>query len=257
LDEDGRLYHTGLLRKDVGKIALLPGDPDRVTKIARSLRKPRTLNEHREFKSVGGYVGRDYVVAVSTGIGGPSTAICVEELARLGVRMMIRVGTCGAIDRGSRIGSVIIADAAIRMEGTSYQYAPLGYPASSSPEVALALRDSAESLKKRFELGLVASTDSFYPGQGRKSYGGYYPKSIVASMDELRGMKVLAFEMESATLFTLARIFGIKAGCVLGVVANRQTDEFKPGAGEEAAIEVAIESVPRLGKLTSAQATRA
>jgi uridine phosphorylase len=231
----------------VGRVALLPGDPDRVSKIAKRFEKPRVLNEHREYSSMGGFLGGEYVVAVSTGIGGPSAAICIEELARLGVREMIRVGTCGALNRGTRLGSVIIADASVRMEGTSYQYAPVGYPASSSPKLVVALEEAAKSLRKPFEVGLVASTDSFYPGQGRSSYGGYLPATRIRLVDELRELKVLAFEMESATLFTLARIFGLTAGCVLGVVANRATQEFRPGAGEEAAIDVAVGAVRRLG----------
>ncbi|HME19231.1 MAG TPA: nucleoside phosphorylase [Nitrososphaerales archaeon] len=246
---NGRLYHVNLGKGDVGRIALLPGDPDRVPEIARRFKKARVLSSHREYTACGGYVGKEYVVVMSTGIGGPATAIAVEELARLGVKVMVRVGTCGAISRRARVGSVLIPDASVRMEGTSSQYVPAGYPAAASPEVVLSLRDAAVALKKPFTLGTVASTDSFYVGQGRKSYGGYFPSENASLIRDLSSANVLGFEMECATLFTLARVFGLKSGAVLAVVANRVTDEFRAGAGVDAAIDVAIESVRRFSKL--------
>jgi len=247
-DVRGKLYHVNLGKGDVGRIALLPGDPDRVPDIARRFKRARTLSSHREYTTYGGYIGREFVVAMSTGIGGPAAAIAVEELARLGVRVILRVGTCGAISRDVKVGSVIIPDAAVRMEGTSSQYVPLGYPAAASPEVVLALRDAASALGKPYSMGSVASTDSFYVGQGRKSFGGYFPSDKAALIADLDRAKVLGFEMECATLYTLSRVFGLKAGAVLAVVANRVTDEFKPGAGIEAAIDVAVEAVGRFKK---------
>ena len=246
--EKGKLYHVNLGKDDVGRIALLPGDPDRVPEIARRFRKARALSTHREYTAYGGYVGDEYVVAMSTGIGGPAAAIAVEELARLGVKVMVRVGTCGAISRGIRLGSVIIPDSSVRLEGTSAQYVPIGYPAVASPDVVLALRDAAAALKKPFTMGTVASTDSFYVGQGRKSFGGYFPSGRASLMDDLSSANVLAFEMECATLYTLARVFGLKSGAVLAVVANRATDEFRPSAGVDESIDVAIEGVRRFGK---------
>ena len=244
-DEKGRLYHVSLGKGDVGRVALLPGDPDRVPEIAKRFREPRVLSSHREYTAYGGYVGKEYVVAMSTGIGGPATAIAVEELARLGVKVMVRVGTCGAISRKARLGSVLIPDASVRMEGTSAQYVPQGFPAAASPEVVVALRDAAASLKKTFAVGTVASTDSFYVGQGRKSFGGYFPSAAGSLIEDLGAANVLGFEMECATLFTLARVFGLKSAAVLAVVANRATDEFRPGAGVDEAIDVAVEGVRR------------
>lgn len=188
------------------------------------------------------------ILVMSTGIGGPATAIAVEELARLGVKVMIRVGTCGSIIPKARVGSVIIADAAVRMEGTSAQYVQSGYPAAATPGVVLALCDAARSLNTVVTVGVAASTDSFYVGQGRKSFGGYFPSEKAGLVADLRQARVLCFEMEAATLFTLGRLFGVSTGAVFAVVANRATNEFRPGAGVDAAIDVAVASVKRLKK---------
>jgi uridine phosphorylase len=247
-DEEGRPYHIRLARKDVGRVALLPGDPGRVPIIAKFLAGAKELSSHREYAAYGGRAGEEKVVVLSTGIGGPSAAIAVEELARLGVEVMIRVGTCGAISPGVRVGSIIIADAAVRMEGTSYQYVHPGYPAAATPGVVMALADASSALGVKSTVGIAASTDSFYPGQGRKAFGGYLPKSKAGVVEELRAARVLCFEMEAATLFTLGRIFGLKTGAVLAVVGNRATDELKLEAGVVDAVKVAVEAVKRLKK---------
>jgi len=246
--EKGRLYHVNLRKGDVGRIALLPGDPDRVPHIAKRFRNTKILSNHREYTAYGGYVGNEYVVAMSTGIGGPAAAIAVEELARLGVKVMIRVGTCGAISTKAKLGSVLIPDAAVRMEGTSAQYVPAGYPAAATPEVVLALRDAAIALEKPFAVGTVASTDSFYVGQARESFGGYFPSEKESLIGDLRNANVLGFEMECATIYTLARVFGLRAGAVLAVVASRASNEFNRGAGVDEAIDVAIEGVRRINR---------
>jgi uridine phosphorylase len=245
-DEEGRPYHIRLSRKEVGEVALLPGDPGRVPLIAKKLARAVQLSSNREYTAYSGYAGREKVLAMSTGIGGPSTAIAVEELARLGVKTMIRVGTCGAITPRLKVGSVVIADAAVRMEGTSLQYIMPTYPAAASPGVVLALKDAASRLGVSSQVGISASTDSFYLGQGRVSFGGYFPKGMAHLVDDLRAAKVLCFEMEAATLFTLGRLFGLKTGAVLAVVANRVTDEFTSGAGVDGAIRVAVEATKNL-----------
>lgn len=247
-DEHGRPYHIRLARKDVGKVALLPGDPERVSRIAARLDHAHELSTNREYIAYSGYVGKDRILVMSTGIGGPATAIAVEELARLGVRTMIRVGTCGSIAPGLGVGSVVIADSAVRMEGTSGQYVPPGYPASATPGVVLALKDAASRLGAKAAVGIAASTDSFYVGQGRESYGGYFPSDKARLIEDLQKMKVLCFEMEAATLFTLGRIFGLNTGAVLAVVGNRVSNEFRPGAGVDSAIGVAVGAIKRLGK---------
>ena len=249
-DDEGRPYHIRLSRKDVGRIAFLPGDPGRVPRIAERFQGARDLGSHREYRAYGGRVGGEKVVAVSTGIGGPAAAIAIEELARLGVEVMIRVGTCGAIAPEAKVGSVIIADAAVRMDGASTQYVPLGYPAAATPGVVMALEEAAGSLRKRAAVGISASTDAFYVGQGRRSFGGFLPSDKVHLVDDLRAAKVLCFEMEAATLFTLGRVFGLKTGALFAVVANRATDSFRVEAGVDDAIDVAVEAVRLLKKFS-------
>jgi len=247
-DEAGRPYHVRLARKDVGRIAFLPGDPGRVPLIAKRFDDPHELSSHREYSAYGGRVAGEKVVVVSTGIGGPAAAIAIEELARLGVKVMIRVGTCGSITPDIRVGSVIIADAAVRMDGTSAQYVPLGYPAAASPEVVMSLMESAASRRVRSVTGITASADAFYVGQGRESFGGFLPPDKARIIDELRAARVLCFEMEAATLFTLGRVFGLKTGALFAVVANRATDELRQDAGVDRAIDVAVGAVRLLKK---------
>jgi uridine phosphorylase len=247
-DESGRPYHIRLSRNDVGRIAFLPGDPGRVPKIAERFQGAKDLGWHREFAAYGGKVANQKVLAVSTGIGGPAAAIVVEELARLGVKVMIRVGTCGAIKPEIGVGSVIIADSAVRMDGASSQYVPMGYPAAATPGVVMALEESARMKKKKAAVGITASADAFYVGQGRRSFGGFLPHDKAHVVDDLRAAKVLCFEMEAATLFTLGRVFGLKTGALFAVVANRSTNAFKPEAGVGDAIDVAVGSVKLLKK---------
>lgn len=251
-DSRGRLYHIGLGEADVGRIALLPGDPGRVPRIAKRFKDPAPVASHREYTTYGGYIDGEYVIAMSTGIGGPATAIAVEELARLGVKLMIRVGTCGGIDPRVKVGSLVIAEASVRLDGTTKQYVVDGYPAAATPEVVVALRESASKLRKSFLSGIAASTDSFYAGQGRPSYGGYIPSRAETLIADLRASKVLCFEMESSTLFTLGRVFGIRTGAVFAVLGERLTSEFKAEAGVDDAIDVAVEGVRRLRKLMDA-----
>ena len=242
------MYHISLSRRDVGRVAFLPGDPGRVPIIAEHFKEARHVVTHREYTTYGGYLGDEYVVATSTGIGGPSAAIAIEELARLGVEVMIRIGSCGGIPKEATVGSTIIADAAVALDGTSRQYAPEGYPAAATPSVVMALADSAVSMRKKHLVGIAASTDSFYVGQGRKGYGGYFPKRYESLLGDLRQAKVLCFEMESSTLFTLGRIYGLKTGALFAVVANRATNDFRVGAGLPDAIAIATNSVKKFGK---------
>ncbi len=247
-DTSGRMYHIGLRKRDIGRIAFLPGDPGRVPIIAEYLKGAELVASHREYTTWGGRLGGERVIATSTGIGGPSAAIAVEELARLGVKVMIRIGTCGAITKEAKVGSVVIADAAVRMEGTSGQYAMAGYPAAATPGVVMALDDAASSLKKKHMVGLAASTDSFYVGQGRKGFGGYLPSDKASLVEDLRKARVICFEMESSAIFTICRIFGLKSGALFAVVGNRETNEFKPDAGLHDAIQIAVNSVGKFKK---------
>ncbi len=241
--EEGLQYHIMLKPGDVAPYVLLPGDPDRVPKIAKYWDEARHVARHREYNTYTGKYKGVPISATSTGIGGPSTAIAVEELLRIGAHTFIRVGTTGAIQKDIKVGDIIITYASVRLEGTSKQYVIPEYPAAASPEVVLALIEAAETLGVRYHVGITASTDSFYTGQGRPGYKGYMQSWMKNIIPDLQAARVLNFEMESATLFTLANIYGARAGMVTAVIANRVTGEMVAGAGEEDAIKVANEAV--------------
>ena len=239
----GRQYHLEISPGDVAPYVLLPGDPERTDVISSYWDERRLVAFHREYKTyTGSYKGAP-ISTTSTGIGSPSTAIAIEELLRVGAGTFIRVGTMGGIRSNLKPGTVVIGLGAVRLEGTSQQYVDLAYPALANYEVVLALIEAAESLNIRYEVGIVASTDSFYLGQGRPGYKGYMTRDASSIIPRLSAAGVLGFEMESSSIFTLASIYSARAGCICAVVANRITDEFIPNAGVEEAIATANEAV--------------
>ncbi len=243
IDDSGKVYHLGLGKGDVGDIALMPGDPGRVPRIAEFFDRSKELNAHREYCSYAGYVGKKRIIAISTGIGAPSTAIAIEELARLGVKTMIRIGTCGSITKDAGVGSLIVADSAVRLDGTTPHYIMKEYPAAGTPEITIALKESAIALKKDVTVGTTASSDSFYVGQGRSGFNGYAPSNSLTLIKTLQDAKVKCFEMEASTLFTLGRIYDIRTGAIFAVIANRVTNEFMVNAGVDDAINATINAI--------------
>lgn len=242
-DEFGRQYHLNVKKGDIPRYVLLPGDPGRVPLIASFWDESRLLSSHREYVTyVGKYKGTD-IAAVSTGIGGPATAIAIEELLRVGADTFIRVGTTGALRKEIELGDLIISLAAVRYDGVSKIYVDPEYPAVASLDVLLALIEAAEELKVKYHVGITASSDSFYVGQGRPGFKNYLPKHWSDIHLRLAEINVLNFEMEAATIFTLANIYGGRGGAVCAVIANRVTDEFAPGVGIENAVKVANEAV--------------
>ena len=241
--ETGLQYHLMIKPGDVAKYVLLPGDPERVPIIARFWDKAWHVASHREYVTYSGYYKGVFISATSTGIGAPATAIALEELARVGAEVFIRVGTTGALRRDVSVGDVVISTGAVRLEGTSRHYVMPEYPAVASYDVVLALIDAAESLGVRYHVGLTASSDSFYVGQERPGFRDYLPPFQRGLVDYLRSVNVLNFEMEASLIFTLANIYRLRAGAVCAAIANRETGEFKPGAGVEDAIRVANEAV--------------
>ncbi len=239
----GRQYHVDLGPGDVSRYVLLPGDPARTDLISSMWDERKLMAYHREYKTYTGRYRGAPITVTSTGIGSPSAAIAVEELLSVGADTFIRVGTMGLIRGDVPVGTIVIGMGAVRMEGTSYQYVREGYPALAHPEVFMALVEAAESLGVRYTTGIVASTDSFYLGQGRPGYKGYYTVEAAHVIPALREAGVLGFEMEASAIFTVASIYGARAGCVCAGVANRATDEFVVGAGVEEAVRVANEAV--------------
>ncbi len=244
-----RFYHVPVSEGEVPRYVLLPGAPERVDTIAGFMDSVDAVRQHREFRvAIGTYRGVS-VAAVSTGIGGPSTSIAVEELVRAGANTLIRVGTCGALQEHVRVGDVVVASAAVRLDGASDDYAPPWYPASGSPELVLLLAEMLERMGARYHVGLVASASTFYTGQGRRGVGGFLPQHVEGRLEELRRLRVLCFEMETATLYVMGLVYGLRVASVCAAIANRVTGEFKPEAGVDKAIKAALDAVAVLDKL--------
>lgn len=228
------VYHLDLDRGslDGAHHALLPGDPGRVPSIARALdEEARELAWKREFRSFLARVDGHSVVVTSTGIGGPSASIAVDELAQLGVETFVRVGTTGAIQNEMAVGDVVITTGAVRLDGASTHYAPIEYPAVAHHEVVRALVEAAREESVPYHVGVTASSDTFYPGQERvDSHSGQLLRRIEGQTEELRRLHVLNYEMESATILTMCAALGLRGGCVTGVVGERSRSEaIRPG----------------------------
>ena len=205
---------------DVAGFVLLPGDPGRAAVIAEQLDDARHVATSREFTTFTGRVGDVGVTVTSTGIGGPSTAIALEELAQLGAHTFLRIGTCGAMQPDVHVGDVIVASGAVRDEGTSRQYAPLEYPATASPETVHALRQAALDRGFDHHVGVVHTTDSFYAQHEpeRMPIGA----ELANRHATYQRLGVLCSEMETATVLVVGGgVLGRRAGSVLAVGGNR------------------------------------
>ena len=246
------VFHLGLTRAalDGATLAIVPGDPERVERIVQRMDSPKKLASLREFTTWLGKLEGQSVVVCSTGIGGPSTSIAVEELAQLGIRTFLRVGTTGAIQSHINVGDVIITTGSVRLDGASRHFAPLSYPAVADYLCTRALVDAAQHGGFTFHTGITASSDTFYPGQERyDTYTGRVCKALSGSLEQWQSLGVLNYEMESATLLTMCATMGLKAGCVAGVIVNRTSDEI-PDTDKLASVEPnAIDAVVEAARL--------
>lgn len=247
------VYHLALDSQmtEGAAFALLPGDPERVPRLAAALDPDaRQIAMRREYRSYLGRVSGQAVLVTSTGIGGSSTSIAIDELAQLGVRTFIRVGTTGAIQPRIAVGDVVITTGSVRLDGASTHYAPIEYPAVADHEVVRALVDAAAERGTPFHVGITASSATFYPGEERSdSYGGYVLRSFRGATEEWRRLNVLNYEMESATVLTVCSALGLRGGCVTGVVNVAAGDPIREDdleRGEKAAIAVAVAAMLRL-----------
>jgi uridine phosphorylase len=245
---DDRQYHIELADGDVDGPVLLPGDPDRVEVIADCWDGYEERARHREYRTLAGTYDRESVSVTSTGIGSPSTAIAVEELARVGAETFIRVGSCGAIQEEIDIGDLVITTAAVRQEGTSDEYVREDYPAAAHDEVVTALVTAAERLGYDYHVGVTCSTDSFYAGQSRPGFEGFRAAGAEDRIEALQEAGVLNFEMEASAIMTLANLYGLRAGAVCTAYANRVTGEFRT-EGEGKAAETASFAAAILAKM--------
>ena len=208
-----RQYHLQCGPGDVGELVLLPGDPGRCALIASRLEGARKVAEHREFTTYTGGLGGMPVSVTSTGIGGPSAAIAAEELCNLGAHTLLRVGTCGGMQPGVRLGELVIPQAAARDDGTSAQYLPTGYPAVAHVAVVDALRSAAAARGVAHHLGVVQSKDSFYGEMDAERMP--VAAELLARREAMRRAGALASEMECAALFSVALARSVRAGAVL------------------------------------------
>lgn len=216
-------YHIKLSEKDSAKYVLLPGDPDRVPIIAKNfLENPRFVKQSREFNTWEGYVDGEKVLVMSTGIGGPSTAIAIEELVQIGVKYFIRVGTCGGMQKNISPGDIVIANSAIRMEGTSREYLPVEYPAVADYDVLTAIQEACKRLGYNHHIGVVQCKDSFY-GQHAPEKSGV-PMYLTNNWQSWKLGGCLASEMESSTLFIVSALRKVKAGALFHCVWNQEVE---------------------------------
>ena len=231
-----KMYHIGLSKEDIkgAKFVILPGDPGRVPKIAACLDNPVKLCTNREYTSYLGQLEGENVLVMSTGMGGPSTAIAVEELKILGVENLIRVGTSGGMQLNVDAGDIVIAQAAVRLEGTSKEYVPIEFPAVANFDLTNSLKKAADQLGYKNHVGIVHCKDSFY--------GQHNPKRMPVAYDLEHKWQacikagVLCSEMETAALFTVASVLKLKAAAVLLVVWNQEKE--RKGMAQETNFDV-------------------
>lgn len=243
-------YHISVSNGEIGKYCILPGDPGRCEKIAAFLDNPYFVSSNREYTIWNGSLLDQTVTVCSTGIGGPSTAIAVEELAACGATHMIRVGTCGGISTEVCSGDIVIASGAVRQDGTSHEYAPHEFPAVSGTNTLIALIESAKAQGLIYHAGVVQSKDSFY-GQHSPSR-----MPIAAELNNKwlawKRLGVLASEMEASTLFTVGAALGLECGAVFTCVWNQE--RYSAGLDDDScethdtkgAILTAIDALKRL-----------
>ena len=243
-------YHIQVGLGDVGRYVILPGDPKRCAKIAKYFDNAELVADSREYVTYTGYLDGVKVSVTSTGIGGPSASIAVEELVKAGADTFVRIGTCGGMQLDVKSGDVVVATGAIRMEGTSKEYAPIEYPAVADLQVTNALVEAAKTKKAPFHAGVVQCKDAFY--------GQHSPERMPVSYELLnkweawKRMGCLASEMESAALFIVASHLRVRAGSCFLVLANQEREllgmENPVVHDTDLAIQVAVEAVRNLIK---------
>ncbi len=211
-------YHIGVGKGDVGEYVLLPGDPKRCEKIAKYFDNAKLVGDSREYITYTGYLNGVKVSVTSTGIGGASASIAMEELVKCGAKTFIRVGTCGGMELDVKGGDLVIATGAIRFEGTSKEYAPIEFPAVANIDVVNALIKASE--KENYHVGVVQCKDAFY-GQHRPET---LPNSheLLSKWDAWCKLHTKASEMESAALFIVAQYLDVRCGSIFLAVANQE-----------------------------------
>ena len=241
-------YHIHCKEGDVGRYVFLPGDPGRCEAIAAHFDNPMHIGMNREYNIYTGYLLGEKVSVCSTGIGGPSASIAMEELKNVGADTFIRVGTCGGIALDVLPGDVIVATGAIRYEHTSLEYAPIEFPAVPDFDVTAALKAASEDLGYRTHVGVVQCKDAFYGQHSPEKSPVYY--DLLQKWESWKRLGVKASEMESAALFVVASALGVRCGSCFHAVWNQEREklgmEMPMTEDTSGAILVGIEAMKRI-----------
>lgn len=241
-------YHTQVGKGDVGRYVIMPGDPKRCAKIARYFDNPVLIADSREYVTYTGTLDGVKVSVTSTGIGGPSASIAMEELYRCGADTFIRIGTCGGIQTEVKSGDIVIATGAVRMEGTSREYAPIEYPSVPDLGVTNALVSAAKKKGFPFHTGVVQCKDSFFGQHEPETKPVSY--ELMNKWEAWKRLGCLASEMESAALFIVASYLRVRAGSCFIVVANQEREKLRlenPVVhSTDIAIQVVVEAIRSL-----------
>jgi len=245
-----RQYHIQVANGEVGRYVILPGDPKRCKKIAQYFEDSVMIADNREYITYTGTLDGVKVSVTSTGIGGPSAAIAMEELARCGADTFVRIGTCGGIQPEVKSGAIVVATGAVRMEGTSKEYAPIEYPAVADLMVVNALVSAAKEKGCEFYTGVVQSKDAFYgQHEPEKMPAGY---ELINKWEAWKKLGCLASEMETAALYIVAAKLHVRVGACFLVMANQEREKLgleNPVVHDtDMAVQVAVEAIRKLIK---------
>lgn len=216
-------YHIQVGKGDIGRYVILPGDPKRCEKIAKYFDGAQMVADSREYITYTGSLDGVKVSVTSTGIGGPSAAIALEELVQSGADTFIRIGTCGGMQTDVMSGEIVIASGAVRMEGTSREYAPIEYPAIADIAVVNSLIAAAKTLGNNYHVGVVQSKDSFYGQHSPETKPVSY--ELLNKWEAWKRLGCLASEMESAALFIVASSLKVRVGACFLVLANQEREK--------------------------------
>ena len=247
-EDKNKQYHIQVGKEDIGRYVILPGDPKRCAKIAKYIDDAKLVADNREYVTYTGYLDGVKVSVTSTGIGGPSASIALEELVQAGADTFIRIGTCGGMQLNVKSGDVVIASGAVRMEGTSKEYAPIEFPAVADIEVVNALMKAADELNVDSHVGIVQCKDSFYGQHSPERMPVGY--ELLNKWEAWKRLGCLASEMESAALFVVGSALHVKVGSIFLVVANQERE--KEGLSNpvvhdtDMAVRVAVEALRKI-----------
>ena len=257
-EKEGKQYHIQVGSGDVGRYVILPGDPKRCAKIAQYFDQAELVGDNREYVTYTGYLDGVKVSVTSTGIGGPSAAIAMEELVMSGADTFVRIGTCGGMQTHVKSGDVVIATGAIRMEGTSREYAPIEFPAVADIQVVNALTEAAQELDQTYHIGVVQCKDSFYGQHSPETKPVSY--ELLNKWEAWKLLGCLASEMESAALFVIASSLHVRVGSCFLVLATQEREKAgldNPVVHDtDMAVRTVVEAIRKLIKRDGADQKR-